>query len=91
MSITLSEGLILLSVAGVGGVVWWGVLRLVSTNDATLTVLCGIREHLALINGRLGKSELCMDLHQKSDEQQFQQIRESMRRVWEKLDGSRGQ
>ena len=89
MSPTLMEGLILLSVVGVGAIVWWGVLRLVATNDQTLMSLCVIRDHLSLINGRLGKSETWMEMHQEHDDQQFGQIRENMRRIWEKVDQPR--
>ena len=89
MSLTLIEGLILLAVAGVGGIVWWGVLRLVSTNDQTLTSLAAINAHLALINGRLGKSETWMEMHQGHDDQEFTHIRENLQRVWEKLDPPR--
>jgi len=89
MSLTLIEGLILLAVAGVGGIVWWGVLRLVSTNDQTLTSLTAINTHLALINGRLGKSETWMEMHQSHDDQEFTHIRENLQRVWEKLDPPR--
>ena len=93
MSLTLIEGLILLTVAGVGGLIcWiirWGVLRVVSTNDQTLTSLANINAHLALINGRLGKSETWMEMHQGHDDQEFTHIRENLQRVWEKLDPPR--
>ena len=86
MSLTLLEGLILLTVAGVGGIVWWGVLRLVFTNDQTLKTLIGIHTHLSTINGRLGKTDTWMEMHQAIDEQQFTHMRESLRRIWEKID-----
>ena len=89
MSPTLLEGLVLLSVVGVGVVVWWGVLRLVSTNDQTLTALNGVNAHLALINGRLGKSETWMELHQAHDDQEFTHLRENMQHIWKKIDPSR--
>jgi hypothetical protein len=89
MSPTLLEGLVLLSVVGVGVVVWWGVLRLVSTNDQTLKALGDITTHLATINGRLGKSETWMELHQTHDDQEFTHIRDNLQRVWEKLDPPR--
>ena len=89
MTITLIEGLILLSVAGVGGVIWWGVLRLVSTNDQTLTELTAINAHLSLINGRLGKSEVWMEMHQEQDKMLFNKLDENIRRLWEKVEPSR--
>ena len=89
MSLSMIEGLILLSVAGVGGIVWWGVLRLVSTNDQTLTSLTAINTHLALINGRLGKSETWMEMHQAHDDQEFKHLRENMQHIWKKIDPSR--
>ena len=89
MSISLIEGLILMSVAGVGGIVWWGVMRLVATNDETLRTLGKINEHLALINGRLGKTEMWMELHQQNDDQQFAHTREGLARLWERVNKQR--
>jgi hypothetical protein len=85
MSVTLIEGLLLLTAAGIGGIMWWGVQRLISANDETVKALGKIQEHLATINGRLGKSETWMELHQAQDDKQYEALHVSVRDLYEKV------
>lgn len=73
MSVTLFEGIVLLIIAGVSGVIWWGVRRLVETNDTESKRLENIDKSLAKICERLGKSDIWMTLHSKQDDERHEE------------------
>lgn len=76
-SVTLFEGLILLVISGIGVVAWWGIKRLVKMSDDGAEVLTKISTSLSLICERLGKSEMWMTLHEKSDDERHKELKDS--------------
>lgn len=76
-SVTLFEGIILLCLSGAGVVAWWGIKRLVKISDDGTAALDKINKSLALICERLGKSEMWMELHEKSDDDRHKELKDS--------------
>lgn len=70
-SLALPEWAVVLVLSGIGVVMWWGVRRLVEANDHTNVALIEIGNALSSVNARLGRSETWQDMHQKSDDRQF--------------------
>lgn len=75
ISITLFESIIVLVIIGVCTVAWWGVRRLVKTNDDGALVLIKIHDSLSLICERLGKVETWMEQHEKLDDVRHTEIK----------------
>lgn len=75
ISITLFESIIVLIIVGVFTVAWWGVRRLVKTNDDGALVLVKINDSLSLICERLGKVEMWMEQHEKLDDVRHTEIK----------------
>jgi len=73
MSVTLFEGVVLLIIAGISIVIWWGVKRLVKLNDDEGKRLENIDKSLAKICERLGKSDVWMTLHSKQDDERHEE------------------
>lgn len=74
-SMTFPEWAVVLILTGIGVVMWWGVRRLIETNDNTTAALVEIGHGLASMNARIGKSEMWQDMHQRSDDRQFEDMR----------------
>jgi hypothetical protein len=72
---TFPEWAVVLILTGIGVVMWWGVRRLVATNDHTNATLVEIGHGLASMNNRLGRAEVWQDMHQRSDDRQFDDMR----------------
>ena len=68
---TMPEWAVVALVGSILGVISWGIRRIVTLSDCTTKALTQINDHLAMINGRLGKSETWMTMHQESDLRQF--------------------
>lgn len=84
--------LIVLSVVGV--VTWWGVLRLIHSNDITNEELnknldC-IDKNLSMINERLGRLETWIDGHAGQDNILFQAVTKEHESIWHAIDKIRG-
>lgn len=77
-SMTLPEWAVVLILTGIGVVMWWGIRRLVETNDHTTAALVEIGQGLASMNTRIGKAEVWQDMHQRSDDRQFEDLRARM-------------
>lgn len=75
VSITLFESIIVLLIVGVCTVAWWGIRRLVKTNDDGALVLVKINDALSLICERLGKVETWMEQHEKLDDERHNEIK----------------
>ncbi len=58
------------------GVILAGVL-------GTFSILSSIKEHLAKLNGRIGKAEVSLDLHTKVDDERHQACITTSRDLWE--------
>jgi len=75
MSITLFEGIVLLFITGVFGVIWWGVKRLIKVNDDEAKRLDNIDKNLSKIFERLGKSETWMEMHTREDDVRHAEVK----------------
>jgi len=84
--VSLFEGVILLIIAGISIVVWWGVKRLVKINDdeakrlesidkSIVMRLESIDKSLAKICERLGRSDIWMEMHSKQDDERHEEIK----------------
>jgi len=72
---TVPEWASILLISGVFVVIWWGVQRLVKTND-------GILAQIVTINNRLVLSEAFMKFHHEADEKAFREITEKHKELW---------
>ena len=79
---TIPEWVMILLVTCILAVLGWGAKRLVQANDETSKTLIEIATHLAVMNGRLGKTETLMTVHADFDEKQFAVIRETTKELW---------
>jgi hypothetical protein len=77
VSVTLFEGIVLLILTGAGSVAWWGIRRIVKISDDGAAFLNNINKSLALICERLSKSEMWMELHEKSDDERHTELKGS--------------
>lgn len=85
-SVTLFEGIILLVIAGIGVVAWWGIQRLVKMSDDATARLENIDKSLTKICERLGKSDIWMELHSKQDDDRHEEIKGSFNELWNAID-----
>jgi hypothetical protein len=72
---SLFEGIILLIISGIGIVGWWGVRRLVKTNDDGAIILAKINDALALICTRLGALDMWAQQHEKLDDERHREMK----------------
>ena len=86
ISVTLFEGIVLLAIVGVSVVVWWGIRRLVKMSDDAALCLANIDKSIAKICGRLGKSDVWMDLHSKQDDDRHEEIKSIFDNLWDAID-----
>jgi len=86
LSVTLFEGMLLLIITGVFVVAWWGVKRLVKTNDDGAILLDKINKSLSIICERLGKSDTWMELHSKQDDDRHEEIKSIFGDLWSAVD-----
>jgi predicted transcriptional regulator len=75
MSVTLFEGIVLLFITGVFGVIWWGVKRLVKLNDDESKRLENIDKNLSKIFERIGKTETWMEMHTREDDVRHEEVK----------------
>ena len=81
---------ILIILSAIGVVVWWGVLRLIHSNDSTNEELnknldC-IDKNLSMINERLGRLETWIDGHAGQDDKLFQAVTKEHEAIWHAID-----
>lgn len=75
ISITLFESIIVLIIIGVFTVAWWGIRRLIKTNDDGAVILSKINDALSLICERLGQVEMWTKQHEKLDDERHHEIK----------------
>jgi hypothetical protein len=88
ISLSLFEGIILLVLSGIGVVAWWGVKRIVKTNDDDAEVLEKINDSLSLICQRLATTDKWMEMHTKQDDERHEDmtiLTEALRKTVEEL------
>lgn len=73
----LLEGGVLLILSGAGAIVWWGVRRIVFIMDDYSDALKNINNVLSEIGERLGRMEMWMNMHEKSDDERHKQVTEN--------------
>lgn len=81
---------IIIVFGAVGVVTWWGVLRLVSTNDSINITLDCIDKNLGKINERLTELETWMRQHEREDDSRYKEIKKETDVVWKAIDKIRG-
>lgn len=74
--------LITFVVTAVGGVSWWGIRRIVSGQDQIAETLTDISDRLGHINGRVGKMETHIELHEKQDDERHEHIEKETDALW---------
>lgn len=75
VSMTLFESFIVLAVTGVFVVAWWGVKRIVQTNDDEAKTLKDINNNLKNICERLAKGDMWMEMHTTMDDERYEQTK----------------
>jgi len=83
---TVPEWVMITLVGGLLSILGWATTRMVGTNDVTAQALSDIREHLATINGRLGKTELWQMLHGEDDCRRFNEALEELKEMRRAMD-----
>lgn len=86
ISITLIEGIILLAITGVSVVAWWGVKRIVKTNDDEAEVLTSIHTDLGELCERLRGIEVWMEMHSALDDERHQENKKVLEQLKKDLD-----
>jgi len=76
---TLPEWAVISILMVIGTIIWWGVLRFIYINDTVSISLKDIADSLNKINGRVGKVETWMDLHEKQDDERHDDIKDIIR------------
>jgi uncharacterized membrane-anchored protein YhcB (DUF1043 family) len=71
---TLPEWAVITILAVIGTIIWWGILRFIHINDTVSISLKDIVDSLNKINGRLGKTEIRLELHEKQDDERYDNI-----------------
>lgn len=89
-SLSLFEGVVLLVVSGVGVIGWWGIRRLVKMSDDGAKLITNVNTSLSLICERLGKSEMWMELHEKSDDERHTEMKKSQQAIIKAVIDKRG-
>ena len=79
---TVPEWVIIAVLGAIGAVFWWGVLRLINTQDTMSDNLSDISKSLSIMNGRLGKSEMWQVLHEKTDDGRHVEARDHFESLW---------
>lgn len=83
ISLTLFEGLILLAIGGVFSVAWWGVKRIVRTNDDRAKTLEDINKNLKNICERLSSGDMWMEMHARLDDERHEENKAVLRELRE--------
>ena len=86
--------IIVIILGAIGVVAWWGILRIIHSNDETSAELnknldC-IDKNLSKINERLGRLETWMEQHEGSDNSRHGEIKVEIGEVWTAIDKIRG-
>lgn len=82
---TVPEWVIIVMSGGIGAVFWWGVLRLINTQDTMSVSLGEINKNLGIMNGRLGKSEVWQTSHEKTDDVRHIEAKEHSMSLWKAI------
>jgi hypothetical protein len=94
--ISLSEGVVIMIVVLIAGIIGWGINRLVTANDKTGLDIGAIREDigtvnisLATMNGRIGRHEDWQEGHARIDEERHETIVNSHKELWHAVNANR--
>lgn len=86
---TVPEWVVIVVLSSIGVIFWWGVLRLIKSQDDTSSSLVSINTNLSAINGRLGKSETWMEQHEKQDDSRYEEVKQQHESMWAAIDNLR--
>ena len=79
---TVPEWVMVTLVTCILAILGWAATRLVQSNDETARELGGVKDQLAMINERLGKTELWQLMHGDDDARRFNSIVETHKEMW---------
>ena len=79
VSMSLFESLIVLAIGGVFIVAWWGVKRIVKTNDDEAKTLEKINTNLKNICERLASGDTWMKMHTDMDDERHEENKSTMK------------
>jgi hypothetical protein len=85
LTMSLFEGMILLAIAGVFTVAWWGVKRIVKTNDDEAKVLQDINVNLKKVCERLSASDIWMEMHTRLDDERHTENKKVLEKLRESV------
>ena len=80
----LSPFMVLL-LGGIGGVMWWGVQRIIKGQDMANSTLTEIRDEIGTMNGRIIGLETWAKLHEKQNDEFHEHAKAEQRDIWTRL------
>lgn len=89
MNAAIPEWVVLGMLTVIGTVAWWGIQRIVSGMDGINSTLLAISERLAQINGRVGKVETRLEMHESQDADRQAGVEREHTRIWTAIDRGR--
>lgn len=66
----------------IGVVAWWGIRRLVTGQDTINNTLHEISEKIGHLDGRLGRAETKLEMHEKSDDDRIGLLEKQTDSLW---------
>lgn len=78
----ISEGIVALIWSAIGVVAWFGIRRIVAGQDSMNAMLAVISERLAQINGRVGKMETKIEMHEAQDDERQHRVDKEHDAIW---------
>lgn len=85
----IPEGIIVLILTAIGVVGWFAIRRIIEGQDKILAAQVTTNERLGQINGRVGKAETRMEMHEKQDEERHEQMEREQMRIWAAIERGR--
>lgn len=86
VSVSLFEGIVLLAITGVFVVAWWGVKRIVKTNDDESAVLTKINASLTEICTRLKGIDVWAEMHTDMDDERHKENKDALKQLHEDIE-----
>lgn len=78
----MPEWLVVAMLGAIGSVAWWGIRRIVLGQDAINATLATISERLGNINGRVGKIETRIEMHEAQDDERHERFDKETDSLW---------
>lgn len=78
----IPEGIVALILTAIGVVAWFGIKRIIKGQDTINETLLQISARLAQINGRVGKMETRIEMHEEQDDERQHRIDKEHDALW---------